>query len=319
MRYREIPNTNLRVSTICLGTGPIGTGVNEENAFRILDQFVESGGNFLDTARAYAIWVPGGEGISERIIGRWLDTRGYRDSVVVATKGAHPALTTMNVPRLARDEITLDCERSLEALGLDTIPLYWLHRDDPSRPIEDIMDTMESLRQAGKIRYYGCSNWSAERMREALQFSSQRGLTGFVANQPMWSYAEVNPGGILDPTSYHMDENIRQFHAETSFPVIPYTSQARGLFTKWAMEGLDSLDPSLLRVYDNPINRSRFHKVQHLSEQTGHSITALAVAWLSSQPDFVTIPIVWGSESQLADVLSAGDLVLDRELIESLT
>lgn len=319
MRYRQLPNTNLRVSALCLGTALVGTAANEKDAFRILDQFVDGGGNFIDTARAYAIWVPCGEGVSETLIGKWLSERGYPESIVVATKGAHPAFSAIETPRLSRAEITQDCEHSLQALGLDAIPLYWLHRDDPSRSLSDIFETMELLRKAGKIRYYGFSNWSTKRMQEALSYAELHRITGFVANQPMWSFAEINPAGIPDSTSYAMDEEMIHFHRKSRLPVIPYTAQAKGFFSKWARDGLVNLNPSLRAAYENDANRARFDKVIRMSQETGHSITTLALAWLASQPDFMTIPIVWSSESsQLAEALKAGELVLDPETIRSL-
>ncbi|OCT12575.1 hypothetical protein A8709_32690 [Paenibacillus pectinilyticus] len=320
MHYRNLPKTELRVSALCLGTALIGTAVSEKDSFRILDQFVDSGGNFIDTARAYAIWEPGGEGVSEQIIGKWLADRGYRDTIVVATKGAHPAWSAIETPRLSRKEITQDCERSLLALGLGTIPIYWLHRDDPSRPLSDIFETLEFLRLSDKIRYYGFSNWSTKRMREALTYAKENNLTGFIANQPMWSFAKVNPEGIPDSTSYSMDEDMYSFHCESKLTVIPYTAQAKGFFSKWEQFGLEALHSSLHTAYENDTNQARFEKLKRLSQETGHSITTLSLSWLTSQPDFVTIPIVWSSQlSQLSEVLKAGQLVLDPHVVRSLT
>lgn len=179
MRYRTIPNTDLTVSAVCLGSSHMGTAVSRDQAFRLRDHFVDHGGTFIDTARAYAIWEPGGEGASETTIGEWLASRPHRDRVIVATKGGHPAWTDLHSPRLSRQDVTDDCEQSLSALGLDTIPLYWLHRDDPTRPVEDIIATLEWLRERGKIRYYGFSNWSTARMKVALRYTTVPGSHRF--------------------------------------------------------------------------------------------------------------------------------------------
>jgi aryl-alcohol dehydrogenase-like predicted oxidoreductase len=110
MNNRTLPNTNLSVFPVCLGTSELGTVVPEADAFRLLDAFVERGGNFLDTAAVYANWIPGERNVSEKTIGRWLRERGNRGSVIVATKGAHPDLTTMDVPRLSPAEIGADVD-----------------------------------------------------------------------------------------------------------------------------------------------------------------------------------------------------------------
>jgi aryl-alcohol dehydrogenase-like predicted oxidoreductase len=297
----------------------MGTAVSRDQAFRLLDHFVDHGGTFIDTARAYAIWEPRGEGASETTIGEWLASRPHRDRVIVATKGGHPAWTDLHSPRLSRQDVTDDCEQSLSALGLDTIPLYWLHRDDPTRPVEDIIATLEWLRERGKIRYYGFSNWSTARMKVALRYQQSQGLTGFVANQPMWSYAEVNPEGVSDDTSYRMDEPMRQFHRATKLPAIPYTAQAKGFFTKWAEQGWENLTPSLRMAYDNETNHHRFNKITAFAQESGQSISALSLAWLISQTDFLTIPIVWTSQSErLAEILAAADLELTPDRVRAL-
>lgn len=319
MKYREIPGTDLRVSALCLGTAPVGSALDATASHRILDEFVAGGGNFIDTARAYAIWIEGGMGVSERVIGAWLKDRGLRDSVIVATKGAHPAWTSMHIPRLARAEITADCEESLRNLGLDVIPLYWLHRDDPARPVADILDTMEGLVKAGKIRHYGCSNWSVARMREADEFARAHHLAGFTANQPMWSLARLNPESLADPTSHWMDKEMEEYHRASRLPVIPYTAQAKGFFAKLQAAGWDGVDPRLRAAYDNEDNRARFERLQRLARETGQSVSVLALAWLTSQPDFVTIPIVWsGRPEQLQEILQAGDAELGRDVLDAL-
>lgn len=319
MRYVRIPRTDLTVSVLCLGTSPIGSRVPEAESLRLLDAFVAAGGTFIDTARAYAIWAPQGAGASETVIGRWLRDRGHADRLVVATKGGHPAWASIDTPRLSRAEVVEDCAMSRAALGLDSIPLYWLHRDDPVRPIADIFDTMELLRRRGDVRYYGFSNWSSARMAEALSYAADHGITGFVANQPMWSYAAINPAGIPDATSYAMDDAMLRLHRQTGLAAVAYTAQAKGLFSKWDRVGLDGLAPALRDAYDNERNRSRFEKVRRLSRQTGQSIAALSLAWLTSQPEFPVIPVVWaGNAAQMAEILPAGDLLLDAQALREL-
>lgn len=316
MKYRDIPNTDLSVSTLCLGTGGFGSAQSEQEAFRLLDEFVDQGGNFLDTARVYAAWLPGGMGLSERTIGAWLRSRGNQQSIVVGTKGAHPDLSTMHIPRMSREEVTGDCEDSLRALGLEAIPLYWLHRDDDSRPVEDILETMERLVSAGKIRWYGVSNWRVNRLERAYELARSHGMHGPVANQPMWSLAQVNVESLSDPTMVWMDNEMIGFQQSSKVACIPYTSQARGFFGKAAAHGIDALSASQVRAYDNAMSRERLERLQTVSTETGWSVSAIALAYLTSQPDFVTIPIIGVSnEAQLVESLQAGDMVLSDRVL----
>src|SRR5262245_8002891 len=116
MRQLLIPDTDLYPSTLCLGTGDIGSKIDRNSSFRLLDLFVESGGNFLDTAQVYADWLPGERSISEKTLGEWMAARGNRHKIVLATKGAHPRLESMHVPRMTRGEIVHDLDNSLRNL-----------------------------------------------------------------------------------------------------------------------------------------------------------------------------------------------------------
>ncbi len=144
MQMLTIPNTNLTVSALSLGGVGLGTRTTVEDSMRLLDAYVELGGNFLDSAHIYAAWVPGGEGTSERTIGKWLQTRGNRSQIVIGTKGGHPHMNTMHIPRLSPEEIKQDLQESLERLQVDTIDVYWLHRDDPARPVGEMLETLNA-------------------------------------------------------------------------------------------------------------------------------------------------------------------------------
>lgn len=176
MRQVVIPSTDLKASAICLGTGGMGTTIPADEAFVMLDYFTEAGGNFLDTALIYANWIPGEKSVSEKTIGRWMKARGNRPAIVLGTKGAHPDLSAMHVPRLSAQDIAADVNASLSHLQTDCIDVYWLHRDDPARPVEEIIHTLNDLVAAGKIRHFGCSNWRAPRIRAANAYAAQHGL-----------------------------------------------------------------------------------------------------------------------------------------------
>jgi len=160
MEYQTIPNTDLKPSVICLGTGDVGGALDQQTSFRLLDAYLDLGGTLIDTASVYTDWLPGERSASEKTIGRWLSHRGGRDRILLATKGGHPRLTSMDVPRLSRQEIVQDLEASLRNLHTEVIDLYWLHRDDPTRPVSEIVNVLYDQVQAGKVRYVG---WRARR------------------------------------------------------------------------------------------------------------------------------------------------------------
>jgi aryl-alcohol dehydrogenase-like predicted oxidoreductase len=318
MRYIHIPGTELITSAICLGGGNLGSTNNQQESFTLLDSFIEQGGNFLDTAKIYADWLPGERSISEKTIGAWMRQRGNRQQVIVATKGAHPDLAAMHIPRLSPGEIVADLEASLQHLGTDVIDLYWLHRDDPARPVEEIIDTLNSQVAAGKIRYFGCSNWRAGRIQAAQAYAQAHGLMGFAGRQMLWSLAHIDMDANPDKTLVNMDGESFDYHKSSGLAAIPYSSQAGGLFNKMAQGSLTQMNGGVRSMYPSAENEGRFKHIQKVSGDTGFSITQIALGYLLSQP-FAVIPIV-GCHTlmQLKDSLSAGDISLDPAQVKFL-
>ena len=292
MHKTQIPRTDLHASTLALGTDYFGTTVDRETSMRLMDRYLEAGGNVLDTAELYARWLPGGEHQSERVIGEWLRDRGVRDQVILSTKGAHPKLESMDVPRMSRAEIQADLDSSLRHLGVDRVDLYWLHRDAPGHPVEEILQTLEGFRQAGKIRHAGFSNWTHARAEEAFQTAQRMGVEGFVASQNLWSLAEVNRSAA-DPTWAYVEEPFARWHAEHQFAAFPYLSHANGYFRRLERNTLDQVPPDArVRVlYDHPENRERFERVRQLQAKHGYSVGQIILGYLTSQP-FPVFPLV---------------------------
>ena len=310
MQYIDVLGTGLCLSVICLGTGSLGSAVPQEDAFALLDAFVEQGGSFLDTAKVYADWLPGERSVSEKTIGRWLRSRHAHGRVIVGTKGAHPELEAMHVPRLSRAEILSDLEASLRNLQAEAIDLYWLHRDDPGRPVGEILETLHDQVVAGKVRYYGCSNWRAPRIGAAQAYATEHELHGFVADQMQWSLARADLAAAADPTMVAMDSELYAYHLDTGLLAVPYSSQAGGLFQKLDAGQQDRLSPGARRTYDGPLNRARMVRIRDLSRATGLTITQLVLGYLLAQP-FPTIPIVGcKTEAHLLDTLSAAEVSL---------
>ncbi len=310
-----IPSTDLNVYPIGLGTGQSGLTMDRPAAFRMFDAYVAAGGNFIDSAKVYTDWLPGERSASEKAIGEWLRSHGNRAEIVIATKGAHPALESMHTPRLSPANIVGDLESSLRHLGVDTIDLYWLHRDDRSRPVSEILETLSKQAQAGKIRYYGCSNWCTGRIREAQDFAITNDLPGFAASQMMWSLAVIDPEALKDDTIAPMDDEMLAYHRDTGLPAIPFSSQAGGLFNKLA-EGRGPREGE--GPYRSPLNHARLGRILSLSEATGYTITQIVLGYLLSQP-FFTLPVVGPRTlEQLADSLTAADIRLTPDQVASL-
>jgi len=316
MNKIAIPKTDLLPSPLCLGAGNFGATIPQADAFTLMDAFVEGGGNFLDTAHVYANWIPTlPRSISEKTIGAWMQARGNRSRMIIGTKGAHPDLATMHISRLSPTDIVQDLHESLQHLQTDYIDLYWLHRDDPTRPVEEIIDPLAAQVQAGKIRAFGCSNWSTVRMQDALDYANAHGGPGFVANQPMWSLAQPNAAAFGMPGLAAMDDAMFAFHQRSGWAVIPYTAQARGFFSKAAEKGMDGLNDRERQAYGNAENERRLMLVQRLSNEYGATPAQIALAYLLCQP-VTTIPVIGcRTVAQLQDSLGAAGLHLPMEAI----
>ncbi len=305
MLHRQIPNTKLEVSPISLGTVGFGNTINRQDAFGLLDYFVERGGNLLDTAHVYSNWLAGEKHMSEKTIGLWMKSCQNRQKIIVSTKGAHPKLETMQLGRLSRLEIQTDLEESLEHLQTDWIDLYWLHRDDPARPVEDILGTLNELVKRGTIRYFGASNWSLERLRLAQEYAVLHGIQGFVASQVMWSAAVIEPSAIPDQTMVVMDNDLIAYHNSTGLAAMPYSAQANGLFQRILSGSLEQMNPDARRPYPLAGNLERSRQIQRIQQTTNWTITQIVLNYLISQP-FLTVPIVGcRTLQQLEDSLSA--------------
>ncbi|HEY9075744.1 MAG TPA: aldo/keto reductase [Anaerolineaceae bacterium] len=315
MRYLTIPGTSFKPSILCLGTGGMGATIDRETSFALLDTFLERGGTFIDTAKIYNDWIPGETSRSEKLIGEWLRLRKARHQVVLATKGAHPALQAMHVPRLSPAEITNDLEASLRHLQVEVIDLYWLHRDDPARSIEEIIETLASQVKAGKIRHYGCSNWRLERIQAAQAYASAHGLPGFAGVQNLWNLAQVNRQDLPDPTIVVMDALLWQYHHHTGMAAVPFSSQANGFFQKMEEGQVERIALNQRRMYGNSDTEARLKRLQVLKQQTGFSTSQIVLGYLAGQP-FPTFPIIGPKDvAQLNDSLSAADISLTAEQI----
>jgi aryl-alcohol dehydrogenase-like predicted oxidoreductase len=317
VKYVTLPQTDLTVSRVALGSSMIGSRVSRDDSFALLDTFVEAGGTLIDTAHVYANWAPGPRSISEKTIGAWLRATRARDRVVIATKGGHPEPGHGHVSRLSPAEIVADLDESLDFLGVDRVDLYWLHRDDPNRPAGEMLEVLNEQARLGKIRYFGCSNWRPSRIREAQAYAAAHQLRPFVASQIFWNLARPNRD-ILPSDHAIMDDEAEAFYATAGMSVHAFTSQARGFFTKAAAGGLDSLSPKLRHDFENPATLARLERARQVARNLGTTVTAVVVASITSRP-FVGVPILGCvTRDQLRDSLGDVDLTLSPETLRFL-
>jgi aryl-alcohol dehydrogenase-like predicted oxidoreductase len=213
VKYVSLPQTDLTVSRVALGSSMIGSRVDRDGSFALLDAFVEAGGTFLDTAHVYANWAPGPRSISEKTIGAWLKATGARDRLVIATKGGHPEPGQGRVSRLSPAEIVGDLDESLEFPGVDRVDLYWLHRDDLDRPVGEMLEVVNEQARLGKTRYFGCSNWRPNRIREAQTYAAAHNLRPFVACFVRWRPPARQSGRRHPTCSYGSCSEVRSARA----------------------------------------------------------------------------------------------------------
>jgi aryl-alcohol dehydrogenase-like predicted oxidoreductase len=318
MRTRLVPRTTLEASVLCLGTAEFGSAVEDSLSEAITNKYVELGGNVLDTAEVYAEWIPGGSHRSEEFLGRWLRQRKSRNGLILSTKGAHPRVASMNVPRMSRKEVESDLNSSLQRLGVDSVDLYWLHRDDPGTPVEEILLMLEAFRKAGKIRYAGFSNWTQPRAEAARVAAEKLGLTGFIGSQNQWSLAKADPSKG-DPTWAFIDESFAEWHARYGFAAFPYTSQASGYFRRLDNGTIAKASDLVKDLFHHPPNEDRYKQLKALQSKTGYSVTQIVLGYLLGQ-SFPVFPIVGPkSVADLEESLSASEVTLTADQVDFLT
>ena len=330
MKYVTLKNTDLRVSNISMGTGSFGDRIDRKAAFEILDRYCELGGNFIDTANAYCKWIPGAGNCAEKMLGEWLKT--VDDSkIIVATKGGHYDFAAPQVSRISEAEIRKDLEESLKTLQRDCIDLYWLHRDDPAVPTQEILSWMEKLREEGKIRYYGASNFTLARLQEFEKCAAENHVQGFCAVSNQWSLARKKSayGVGDDSTTVAASEDEYKWHVQTGMPLIPYSSTASGLFDRLYQAGVVAKDGKvvepaeeinlpqpLLDEFLNERNLLIYEELCKRHKEQGVSIFALSIAYLFSQPFQVIALSSVDVPEQVAGLLSASELTMDADFGE---
>ena len=308
MRTVPLGNTGVEVNAFCLGTMYFGNRTDRETSFQLLDQCVEAGGSFLDTANIYARWVPGFVGgESETLLGEWMRERKNRGQIFIATK---VGFQYPGVERgLQADQIETECEKSLKRLGIDTIDLYYAHVDDRNTPIEEALEAFDRLVKAGKVRFIGASNFLAWRLEEARWVSQTHGWAEYCCIQQRYSYIRPKSGASFDPQIAANDDLLDYCRAR-GITMLAYSPLLTGAYTR--------ADRSFAEQYLGPDTDARVAALHSVAKEVRATLNQVVYAWMI-QSDPPVIPLVAASTAeQMEENLGALEIELSAEQMAQL-
>jgi aryl-alcohol dehydrogenase-like predicted oxidoreductase len=303
-----LPTTSISVSPLCLGGNTWGWTSDRATSYAVLDAVLDGGGTFVDTADVYPAWVPGNlGGESESILGGWLQARGTRDRVVIATKvGRHPRR-----PTLTRESIVEGVEGALRRLGTDYIDLFYAHADDASTPLEETVAAFGEVIAAGKVRAVGASNYSAERLAEALRAADALGVPRYVAVQPHYSLM----------VRHEFEGPLAELCLAEQVGCMPYYSLASGFLTGKYSSVSDTTGRARAKGVSEHATERGFRildVVRQVAASHNCAPASVALAWLRRQPAVIA-PIASASRpDQVPDLLAALTLDLTGDELERL-
>lgn len=302
---RMMGSSGIEVAPMALGGNVFGWTANEATSFAILDAFVDAGGNMIDTADVYSAWVPGHRGgESETVLGKWLKQSGKRDKVVIATKVGMMA-------GLSPDKVAAACEGSLQRLGVDTIDLYYQHKDDASVPLADSLGAFDALVKAGKVRAVGLSNFEPARIKDALDAAHNGGLTVPSAYQGWYNMVEREK----------FEDALAPVVTGQGLAMFPFYSLANGFLAgKYRSEAdlAKSVRGDRNRAYLEGRGPRVLAALETVAADTNAPLAAVALAWTMAQPG-ITAPIASATSiAQLEEQLVALSLELTPGQIQQL-
>lgn len=323
---------SIDISTYVMGTGFFNARNTIPESIRIMDYYFEKGGRCFDTARYYGI-MDTGESRSEKVVGMWLHDTKVRDRLIISTKGGHPHVDTARIAntagykkkasRLTRAELYSDLEGSLEALGIDQIDIYWLHKDEPDVPVEDIMPVLDEFVKKKYVRFIGASNWTVGRIAKANRFALENGMTMFSASQLLWSLALNTPETFFDDTGTYINAGDADYswYKERNMLVFAYSAQAGGLFSRALSDpndpvrGIGALRDIRRSMLDEPENIRRIERVGKLCKKTGLTPAQVCISYILSRDYPVVAMLGSRTMEQLRDSLGNIDYRFDEATV----
>jgi aryl-alcohol dehydrogenase-like predicted oxidoreductase len=310
MQMRKLGKTGFEIAPLVLGGNVFGWTVDEPTSFALLDAFVAAGFTMIDTADVYSVWAPGNKGgESEAIIGNWLKRRGRRDKVIIASKVGWELSPAEK--GLAKAYILSEVETSLKRLQTDYIDLYQSHIDDPKTPMEETLEAHAQLIRQGKVRVIGASNFGAARLQEALDASKRKGYPRYQSLQPLYNLSDRK----------EFEAELEPLCVKEGLGVITYFSLASGFLTgKYRSEQdlAGKARSSEVKKHLTPRGFKILEALDDVAARYGSKQGQIALAWVIARPS-VTAPISSATSlSQLADLIAATEIKLDRDAINTL-
>lgn len=313
MQYRKLGNSGAVVSNYCLGTMTFGAESDEATSFRLMDDYVAAGGNFIDTANVYSA------GVSEEIVGRWLKGKALRD-LVITTKGRFPMGSGPNHLGLSRKNLREALDASLRRLGVEHIDLYQMHAFDALTPLDETLRFLDDSIRNGKIAYYGFSNFLGWQLTKAVWTARANGYQPPVTLQPQYNLL------VRD-----IEHEVVPAALDAGIGLLPWSPLGGGwLSGKYKR---DQMPTGATRLGENPTRgMEAFEKrnaksvtwdvigaVQDIAEARGATMAQVALAWVAAQPAVTSVILGARTTDQLKDNLGAAELTLTPEEIDTLT
>jgi aryl-alcohol dehydrogenase-like predicted oxidoreductase len=311
MTKKALGESGISVAPLALGGNVFGWTIDEQASFKVLDAFVDSGFNLIDTANTYSAWVPGNKGgESETIIGNWLKSSGKRDQIVLATKvGMQMGDGTKG---LKREYILQSLDASLKRLQTDHVDLYQSHQDDATTQLEETLSAYDTLIKSGKVRAIGASNYDGARLAESLKVSAENHLPAYVCLQPEYN--------LYDRKGY--EEALEPLCLEKGLGVISYFSLASGFLTgKYRSQadlGQSVRGESIGKKYLNERGKKILAALDEVAKAHQTTPAVIALAWLIQRKS-VTAPIASAtSVKQLSELVKSAEIRLSAEQVNRL-
>ncbi len=300
-----------RISQIGLGTARFGTVVDEDLSFELMDYYFEHGGNIIDTARNYYEWTENGRGKSEKTVGKWVSDRNVRNSILISTKGGVRNEKSVFISDLSKANLLNEAMESMDSLCTDYIDTYFLHRDEPTREVSEIMYTLAEVKDVTKCKLLGVSNWRIERIIEANEYAKEHGLPRIETIQTWWSIADPIYEMWKDPTVTWMDEDTYQYVNAKGLLTFAYTSQAKGFFQKAIKEGYDNIPELLKERIVSGENLRRLKKIEGYCKEHKVDPTSVVNGYITQNRIPAVALISCSSIAHLKEIIDSTDDCVD--------